>query len=104
MIDLLINLLTPMFVSMGASAADVGNYIRLLSGYIYAGVAALIIAIAVMIAARFMVKKGTRHVVRWSSVGAFVLVLLLIVNMISYGPMYATVSGVLNASKAELSD
>ena len=29
--------------------------------------------------------------------------LLLIVNMISYGPMYPTVSGVLNASKAELS-
>ncbi len=103
MIDLLIDLLTPMFVSMGASAADVSNYIHLLSGYIYAGFAALIVTIAVIIAARFMVKKGTRHVVRWSSVGAFLLVLLLIVNMISYGPMYPTVSGVLNASKAELS-
>ena len=71
MIDLLIDLLTPMFVSMGASAADVSNYIHLLSGYIYAGFAALIVTIAVIIAARFMVKKGTRHVVRWSSVGAF---------------------------------
>ena len=34
MIDLIINLLTPIFVSMGASAADVGNYIRSVGGYI----------------------------------------------------------------------
>ena len=31
MIDFIINLLTPVFVKMGASAADVGNYIRSVS-------------------------------------------------------------------------
>lgn len=104
MIDLLIDLLTPIFISMGASAADVANYLRALSGYVYAIVAALVVMVAVMVGAHFLVKKGTRHVVRWSSALAFVLVVVLVVNMICYGPMYATVSGVLNASRAEISD
>lgn len=104
MIDWLIELLTPFFVSMGASVADVSNYIRLLSVYIYAIFGALLAMIAVMVITHFAVKKGTRHVVRWTSGIAWVLVVLLIVNMICYGPMYATVSGVLNASKAEISD
>ena len=104
MIDFIINLLTPIFVSMGASAADVGNYIRTVSGYIYAILAALLVAIVVMVVAQFVVKKGTRHVVRWSAGLAWVLVVLLCVNLICYGPLYATVSGVLNASKAEISD
>lgn len=104
MIDLLINLVTPIFVSMGASAADISNYIHLVSGYIYAVFAVLLVTIVVIVAARFVVKKGTRHVVRWTAVGAFLLAVLLVVNLICYGPLYATVSGILNASKAELSD
>ncbi len=104
MIDLLIELLTPVFVSMGASAADVSNYIRSLSGYVYAVLAALAVMVVVMIAAQFVVKKGTRHVVRWTSALAFLMVIVLIINLICYGPMYATVSGVLNASRAEISD
>ncbi len=104
MIDLLIELLTPMFVSMGASVADVSNYIRALSGYIYAIVIALAVMVVVMVAAHFVVKKGTRHVVRWTSVLAFLMAVVLIINLICYGPMYATVSGVLNASRAEISD
>lgn len=104
MIDLLINLLTPLFVSIGASAADVANYINIVSGYIYAAVAVLAVVIVVMIAAHFIAKKGTRHVIRWSAVGAFILAVVLIVNLVCYGPLYSTVSGVLNASKAEISD
>ena len=91
MIDLIINLLTPIFVSMGASAADVGNYIRSVGGYIYAILAALAVMIVVMVAAQFVVKKGTRHVVRWSAGLAWVLVVLLCVNLICYGPLYARV-------------
>ena len=34
MLDFLIDLLTPIFVSMGASAADVGNYDRTVVGYV----------------------------------------------------------------------
>lgn len=104
MIDLLIKLLTPVFISMGASAADVANYLHSLSGYIYAILGALALMVIVMIAAHFVVKKGTRHVVRWTSALAFLLAVVLVVNLICYGPMYATVSGTLNASKAKISD
>ena len=81
MIDILINLLTPMFEAMGASAADVSNYIRGLSGYIYAIFGLLAVMIAVMVAAHFVVKKGTRHVVRWSAVLAFVMAVVLIQSL-----------------------
>lgn len=104
MIDLIINLLTPIFVNMGASAADVGNYIRIVSSYIYVILGALAVMLLVMAAAHFVVKKGSRHLVRWSAGLAWVLVVLLCVNLICYGPLYATLSGVLNASKAEISD
>lgn len=104
MLDFLINLLTPVFESMGASATDVGNYVRTIGGYIYAILGVLLATIIVMVVVHFVVKKGTRHVVRWSAGLACVLAVVLIVNLICYGPMYATVSGVLNASKAEISD
>ena len=83
MIDLIVNLVTPMLVKMGASAADVSNYLHALSGYIYA---------------------GNRHVIRWSAVLAFLAALVIIVNMVCYGPMHSIVSGFLNASKAEISE
>lgn len=104
MLDFLINLLTPVFESMGASATDVGNYVRTIGGYIYAILGVLLATIIVMVVVHFVVKKGIRHVVRWSAGLACVLAVVLIVNLICYGPMYATVSGVLNASKAEISD
>lgn len=104
MIEILINLLTPVFVKMGASAADVGNYVRSVGSYIYAILATLLVMVVVMVAAHFVVKKGDRHVVRWSAGLAWVLVVVLCANMICYGPLHATLSGVFNASKAEISD
>ena len=104
MIEILIDILTPVFISMGASAADVANYLRALSGYVYAILGAFAVMIIALVGARFIVKKPERPLVRWTSVVAFLLVVLLVVNMICYGPMYATVSGVLNASRAEISD
>ena len=104
MLDILIDLLTPVFVSMGASAADVANYVRAAGGYVYAILGILAAVAAVMIAAQFAVKKGTRHVVRWSAALAGLLAVVLVVNLVCFGPMYAMVSGVLNASKAEISD
>ena len=103
MIDLLIKLLTPMFVSMGASAADVANYLTKLSGYVYGVVGALVVLVVILIAAHWA-KKGTRLVIRWTSVIAFLCVVVMLINMICYGPMYSIVSGFLNASKAEISD
>ena len=104
MIDLLIQLLTPIFVKMGASAADVSNYLHALSSYIYAILIALGLLIVLLIAAHWLAKKGSRHVIRWSAVLTFLLAVVLIVNLICYGPMKAIVSGVLDASKAEISD
>lgn len=104
MLDFLINLLTPVFESMGASATDVANYVRAAGGYVYAILGILAAVAAVMVAAHFVAKKGTRHVVRWTGALAGILAILLVVNLVCFGPMYAMVSGVLNASKAEISD
>ncbi|MCD8147257.1 MAG: glycoside hydrolase family 3 C-terminal domain-containing protein [Clostridiales bacterium] len=102
MLQLLINLLTPLFTSMGVSAADVQTYANTLSSYIYA-IFALIVALIVVLIAAHWVKKGTRHVVRWSAVVAVVLVIGILANVICFGPMYSTLSAVLNGS-VELSD
>lgn len=104
MIDLLVNLLTPVFVNMGASAADVSNYLHALSNYVYIAFGALLLMIIIMIAAHWIAKKGNRHVIRWTSVVAFLAALVIIVNSICYGPMHSIVSGFLNASKAEISE
>ncbi len=102
MLQLLINLLTPIFTSMGVSAEDVQSYADTLSGYIYAIFALIAVLIVVLIAAHW-VKKGTRHVVRWSAVVAVVLIIGILANVICYGPMYSTLSPVLNSS-VDLSD
>ena len=104
MIDILIDLLTPIFINMGASAADVANYMRSVSEYIYAILGAFAALVIIVIGAQFVVKKGNRGIVRWTALLAFVLAILVVVNMVCYGPLFATVSGVLNASRAEISD
>ena len=104
MLDFLIDLLTPIFVSMGASAADVANYVRAAGGYVYAILGIIAAVIVVMVAAQFVAKKDARHVVRWTGALAGVLAIVLVVNLVCFGPMYGMVSGVLNASKAEISD
>ena len=104
MIDLLVNMLTPVFVNMGASAADVSNYFHSLSTYIYIGLGAFLLMIVILIAAHWIAKKGDRHVIRWTAVIAFLAAMVIIVNAVCYGPMHSIVSGFLNASKAEISE
>ena len=57
MLDILIDLLTPVFVSMGASAADVANYVRAAGGYVYAILGILAAVVVVMVATQFVVKS-----------------------------------------------
>lgn len=102
-IQWLVDLLTPVFTSMGVSEVDVQTYAESLSGYIYAIFGALVLMILVMVAAHFLVKKGTRHVVRWSAGVAWVLVVAVIANLICFGPMYNNISIILN-SQAQVSD
>ena len=49
MIQLLVNLLTPIFTSMGVSESDVAYYANSLSGYVYAIVILFVVAIVVMV-------------------------------------------------------
>ena len=103
MLQVIINLLTPIFTGMGASAEDVASYVQMCSGYIYAILALLVVMIVVLVVAHW-VKKGTRHVVRWSAVLAFLTAVVIVANMVCYGPLYDNVSVMLNGSSVELSE
>ena len=101
MTNFLVNLLSPIFTSLGVSVADLTSYIERLSGYIIAILVALVAMIVVMVAAH-KAKKGVRHVIRWQAGIAFVAIVAVLVNVICYGPMYNNVSSILNAKKVEL--
>lgn len=98
MLKVLIDLLTPIFTAMGVSPVDVQTYVNSMSGYIYAILGTLVFAVAVMIAAHFLVKKGTRHVVRWGAGLAWVLAVTVLANMICFGPLYNNLSIILNST------
>ncbi|MDE6590350.1 MAG: beta-glucosidase, partial [Oscillospiraceae bacterium] len=102
MLQFLINLLTPIFEGMGVSAVDVNTYVNNLSGYIYAIFGTLILAIVVIVAAQFVIKKGTRHVVAINACLAWVLIVTVLANVICFGPMYNNLSPILN-SRGEVS-
>lgn len=98
MLEKLIEWLTPIFTNMGVSPADVQTYVYSLSGYIYAILGTLLLALTVMTVAHFVVRKGTRHVVRWGAGIAWALLVTVLANMICYGPMYNNVSIILNST------
>lgn len=101
--NLLLGLLGPMIMGMGVSEADLQSYAGKISGYVDAIGYLLIAAIVVMIAAHFVVKKGARHVVRWTAAVAWVAAAAIIVNLICFGPMKSNIAGALNAKKADFS-
>lgn len=103
MIDFFVKILSPLLLPMGVSQADLTFYLNAISGHLAVIVIAFIIMTAVLIAA-VRVKKGWKHFVRLQAVIAFILVALIMVNSICYGPLYNNVSGYLNASKVELAD
>lgn len=88
MINWLINVLTPIFTNMGVSETDVEQYVNALSGYIYGILGLIIVMIVVMIGAHWFAKRGTRHVVRWSAAVAWVVCVVVIANVICYGPIW----------------
>lgn len=98
MIQLIINLLTPIFEKLGVSPVDVETYVNSMSGYIYVILITLVLMVAVMIAAHWAVKKGTRHIVRWGAGISWVLIVTVIANIICYGPLYNNISIILNST------
>lgn len=100
MLQLLINLLTPVFEGMGVAPTDVVSYANMLSGYIYAILGTLVLAIVVIIAAQFKVKKGKRHLVSAGACMAWVLIVTVLANMICFGPMYNNLAPIINYNGA----
>ncbi len=103
MTEFLANLISPLLVPMGVSYADLVVYINQLGGYLAVLAGVLLAVIAVMIGAHWM-KKGWRAFARVQSVICLLVVVVLLVNMICYGPMKGPVSAFLNAASVELSD
>lgn len=103
MIEFLANLVSPIFVPMGVSYADLLKYLNDMGSYLLAGGIALVILIVVMILAKFL-KKGWRAFARWQAVIAFLAAVVLLVNAACYGPLSGPLSAFLNASKVELAD
>lgn len=102
MIDLLVKLLSPILIPMGVSTADLTSYLTMCKNYVYALLIIIVVFAVVMIGAHWWVKKGTRHVVRISAVVALVVSVVLVANLVCFGPMYNNISGILNASTVEL--
>ncbi len=100
MVQFLSTILNPIFGPMGVSQADLTAYLEMVKGYVWAILAILAVMIAVLIVAK-KAKKGQKHVIRWSAVLAAIAAIVLIVNLMCYGPLYNNVSGYLNASKAD---
>ena len=98
MLQLLINLLTPIFEGMGVAPTDVVAYVNMLAGYIYAILGTLILAIVVIVVAQFVVKKGKRHLVSWGACLAWVLIVTILVNVICFGPMYNNLAPIINGA------
>ena len=104
LVDGLLTLMGPIFNKMGAETSQVKPYLEKCAPHITAILIAIAALIVILIAAHWLAKKGSRHVIRWTAVLAFLLVIVLIVNMICYGPMKSILSGVMNASKVEISE
>lgn len=103
MTEFLANLVSPLLVPMGVSKADLLVYIDQLGVYILILFAALLVVIGVMISAKW-IRKGWKAFARIQSVICFLLVALILVNVICYGPMYGPLSAFLNASAVELDE
>lgn len=95
MLEWLTTLLTPIFEGMGVSPVDVQTYVNMLSGYIYA-IFFVLIAVIIMMFVAQMAKKGTRHVVRWTSLVAGLTAITVIANMICFGPMHDNLSALMS--------
>ncbi len=103
MTEFLANLISPLLVPLGVSHADLVVYISQLGGYFAVLIGAVLATIAIMIEAHW-IKKGWKAFARIQSVICLLVVVVLLVNMVCYGPMNGPVSAFLNAASVELSD
>ena len=89
---------------MGASAADVANYVHAVEPQINVILIALAVMIVIMIAAHWLFRKGNRHVVRWTAAIAWLVVVVICANSMVQGPLKSILTNVTSAPKAEFSE
>lgn len=104
MAEFLANLISPILTPMGVSKADLVVYIDAVKGKLFIGIIALLAMIVVWIVAR-RIKKGWKTFVRCQAAIIFLLVVVLLVNNVSYNaPIYGPLSTFLNASAVEINE
>lgn len=96
MLQFIIDFLTPILGGMGVSPADVETYVHDSGVYIYALVAIIVVAIAVAIAAHWIARKGDRHVWRWGAGLGALVAIVVVVNLVVFGPLYSIASILIN--------
>lgn len=101
MVDFLLKTVGPFFLGLGVSEADLKSYLTMLQGYVCFILIALLALLVILVVAHF-IKKKWRRFVRLEAVLSFLLAVVVVVNLIAYGPMYSNVSGFLNASKVTI--
>ena len=96
--QLIINLLGPIFTGMGASMSDVETYIHNCIGFIYAILIGLVIMAVVIVVASLKARKGWKMPVNVTAVVAWLLAVLIIVNMVCLGPLKDNINLMLSDS------
>ncbi len=89
---------------MGASAADVANYVHAVEPQLNIIFIALAVMIVIMVAAHWLFRKGNRHVVRWTAAIAWLVVVVICANAMVQGPLKSILTNVTSAPKAEFSE
>ena len=89
---------------MGASAADVANYVKAVEPQINIITIALAVMILIMILAHWLFRKGNRHVVRLTAAIAWLVVVVIAANSMVQGPLKSILTNVTSAPKAEFSE
>ena len=89
---------------MGASAADVANYVHAVEPQINIIMIALVVMILIMVLAHWLFRKGNRHMIRWTAAIAWLVVVVICANSMVQGPLKSILTNVTSAPKAEFSD
>ena len=103
MIELLAKIIAPITEPMGVATADLISYLNAMSGHLLGvGIAVLALILALILGCK--IKKGWKAWFRLQSVVAFLAVIVLLVNLICYGPMNNLLNTYLNAAEITLDD
>ena len=103
MVEFLKNLIGPIFYNMGVSEADLVSYLEMCIGYIWGIMIALAVLIVILVAAHWL-KKGLRGFTRLTGVVAVLLVIVLLVNLMCFGPLRNNITTFLRGSGVNLRD